>query len=391
MSPRAVPRSILRLPIGLHVSFPAPLPPARGVVTLVLAALALAAPAAVPAGTFVVRADGTGDYPTIQSALDALAPDDVIELMPGTYTGPGNRDLDPQGKGIVVRSQSGDPASVVLDAEATPSDAHRLFLFRSKETAACVVEGVTLTGGMSPAGSGYGGAIYVIESAPVIRNCVIEGNVATERGGGIAVVGTTGSVDAVSIENCVIRGNAARRGGGVYAHSLGASITDCVITGNQALESGGGLFLGAVTAVSESTVASNFSARGGGIYASASVALKRLILWGNGSSGDGPEAFFAVGASSVITCSVIDLLGMDEHTSVDYTSCVYVDPLLCNPVDYLAAPTTDGTYTIDEVSPALPVASPCGMRIGALPAGCQDVTPIAAATWSSLKSRFGTE
>jgi len=394
MSPRSVsvapspspapPRSSA---VVVRRSFAAPTTPA----VLLVVALAFAWVTGSVAGTYTVRADGTGDYPTIQAALDALVPDDVIELMPGTYTGPGNRDLDPQGKGIHIRSQSGDPTSVVLDAEASPSDAHRLFLFRSKETSACVVEGVTLTGGVSPVGSGFGGAIYVLESAPVIRNCILEGNVATQRGGAIAVVGTTGSVEAVSVENCVIRGNAARYGGGVYASSLGASITDCVITGNQALDAGGGLFLGAVTAVSESTVASNVSARGGGIYTSAPVALKRIVLWANGASGDGPEAFFAVGASSVVTCSVIDPLGVDERTTVDYTSCLYVDPLLCDPIDYLAAPSPDGVYTVDQVSPALPAGSPCGMRIGALDSECQDVTPVAGASWGSIKSRFGTE
>ncbi|NIO84487.1 MAG: hypothetical protein GTN53_28595, partial [Candidatus Aminicenantes bacterium] len=53
--------------------------------------------------TIIVRADGTGDYPTIQAAINAAATGDIIELQTGTYTGNGNRDIDFLGKVITVR------------------------------------------------------------------------------------------------------------------------------------------------------------------------------------------------------------------------------------------------------------------------------------------------
>ena len=39
------------------------------------------------AETYVVTPDGTGDFPTIQTAIDAAGDGDIIELTDGTFTG----------------------------------------------------------------------------------------------------------------------------------------------------------------------------------------------------------------------------------------------------------------------------------------------------------------
>ncbi|MHC5184552.1 MAG: hypothetical protein ACYSPI_09805, partial [Planctomycetota bacterium] len=49
-----------------------------------------------------VDPNGTGDYPTIQAAIDAAVDNDVVVLNPGTYTGDGNRDIVFPGKAITV-------------------------------------------------------------------------------------------------------------------------------------------------------------------------------------------------------------------------------------------------------------------------------------------------
>ncbi len=47
----------------------------------------------------IVSPDGTGDFPTIQAALDALPEGSIIELTDATFQGDGNRDLDFRGDG----------------------------------------------------------------------------------------------------------------------------------------------------------------------------------------------------------------------------------------------------------------------------------------------------
>ena len=44
--------------------------------------------------TIYVDANGTGDYSTIQEAINGANDGDEIILLPGVYTGPGNRDID---------------------------------------------------------------------------------------------------------------------------------------------------------------------------------------------------------------------------------------------------------------------------------------------------------
>jgi hypothetical protein len=42
----------------------------------------------VSATTYLVTPDGTGDYPTIQLAVDAVVDGDIIELTPRTFIHP---------------------------------------------------------------------------------------------------------------------------------------------------------------------------------------------------------------------------------------------------------------------------------------------------------------
>ncbi len=77
------------------------------------------------ARVWVLQADGTGDAPTIAAAIDSVADaGDVIELVDGTYTGDGNRDLEDAGKLFVLRSQSGNPTACIIDLQGSAADPH---------------------------------------------------------------------------------------------------------------------------------------------------------------------------------------------------------------------------------------------------------------------------
>jgi len=85
----------------------------------------LAWPATVAALTIRVPADP----PTIQGGLDAAATGDTVLVAAGTYTGPGNRDLDFAGKDLVLQSESGAEATI-LDVNGSSSDTHHGFVLR---------------------------------------------------------------------------------------------------------------------------------------------------------------------------------------------------------------------------------------------------------------------
>ncbi len=138
-----------------------------------LCTLLLFLPPSIPAETFVIRPDGSGAFPDIQAALQAALDGDVIELTDGTFTGVGNRNLLFHGKAIVVRSQSGDPQSCVIDCQQLG----RGFHFCSGEQSASIVSSVTITHANPPQGEYLGGAILCkYGSSPWIVNCTFRNN-----------------------------------------------------------------------------------------------------------------------------------------------------------------------------------------------------------------------
>jgi len=106
--------------------------------------LALATP--VCSSILVVEPGGGGDYPTIQAAITAAMDGDEIVLSDGVFTGVGNRNIDLGGKAITVRSQSGDPASCVIDVQGDyDSISDQGFYFHSGEGSDSVVRDLTIT------------------------------------------------------------------------------------------------------------------------------------------------------------------------------------------------------------------------------------------------------
>ena len=140
-----------------------------------------------------VRPDGSGDYPTIQAAIDAAFDEDIVELTDGTFTGDGNRDIDFLGKQIVVCSQNGDAASCVIDCEGTAHDPHRAFYFHSNENAEASIEYIHVINGHAASEwpDNCGGAVYCINASPSIRDCVFTNNTAT-YGGAVFLADSSG-------------------------------------------------------------------------------------------------------------------------------------------------------------------------------------------------------
>lgn len=297
-------------------------------------------------------------FSTIQAAIDAAQPGDEIIVAAGVWTGAGNKNLDPLGKAITIRSADG-PESCIIDCEGDG----RGFFVHSLERLSTIIQGFTIRNGFAI----QGGAIATNSTSPTIRNmilsanvtaggaglpgeqvgggaihsysqpgpsvvdCLIEGNTAQYSGGGIHCAGSN-----VVIQRCTIRNNTGQDGGGVKSsNGSGPTIDACLIVGNQAYLGGGFANSGGGEGTIRNTViAGNWSATlGGGILGSE---------WG-GNRGDVTNCTI-VGNSAAIEGGGIHLLcnsrlprvwnsvlwGNSAPSSAQLFACADVTVAYCN-------------------------------------------------------------
>ncbi len=159
-----------------------------------------------------------GDAATIQAGIDLAVDGDTVRIGSGIWRGDGNRDIDVQGKQIVIESGAG-PESCIIDIEGTEEELHTGFIFTSNETAETQLIGVTIMHGsgmlVSYSNQDHirGGAVVVMEASPTIRNCSFLNNNITNNeifaSGGAVFIYKTGSL----ISNCKFQDNFASKTG----------------------------------------------------------------------------------------------------------------------------------------------------------------------------------
>ncbi len=241
--------------------------------------------------TYIVRPDGTGDFPTIQAAVWAAADGDTILLTDGTFTGWENRNVDFIGLAIVIESQGGNPEACIIDCEGTPGEVRRGFDLHSGEGPGAILRGITITRGLADGGCGTlrGGAISCSnEASPTIENCVFLDN---ETAWGGALYCHTASPN---LTGCTFRANKAwSRGGAAYCDFLAApTFTNCTLKTNNTDGLGGAIF--AVPGSQLSLVGCQLigNAAGGGDGGAcrcrgALVAVSGCVFTGNSTAGSG--------------------------------------------------------------------------------------------------------
>ena len=183
--------------------------------------------------------DGSVEHPfdAIQEAMDAAFSGDMVVILPGTYTGQGNRDLDFKGKAITVRSEDpNDPNLVIINCEATAENPHRGFEFHRYETPESVLAGLTITSGYNE----LGGGMYCEDYArPTVINCTFRENSAS-LGGGIY------TESSPTLTNCRFIANSADGGGGIYNSGqlpgCRPVISNCRFSDNTASHNGGAMY-----------------------------------------------------------------------------------------------------------------------------------------------------
>ena len=257
------------------------------------------------------------EFPRVQAAIDSAKAGDTVLVAPGRYF----ENLVFKGQNIVLASEfirTRDRVTIertILDGSrpAHPDSGAVITIWRFEDSTA-VVEGFTITGGTGTVwfdnkdkiNFREGGGIIVDLAGPTIRNNIIEGNVAIDKGkmlsaggGGIRV----GFAEPI-IERNVIRNNKGRYGGGIVLFHSAATLRDNVITGNEGGEDFGGAGIWVVGYLSQklsnliehNTIAGNIghadttlpegrrriSGKGAGLhYGFSRAIIRNNIFWGN--------------------------------------------------------------------------------------------------------------
>ena len=152
------------------------------------------------AEVYVVHPDGSGDYPTIQAAVDASSEGDEIVLESGVYRGDGNRDVLIYMHALVVRSATGDPRDCIIDCQGTAQEWHTGFLC-DVALGQLELRGITVIRGYYHSG----GAIRIGWGDVYISDCLFVGNRAEHHGAAVF----KGGPDTVTLSGCTLVGNSS--------------------------------------------------------------------------------------------------------------------------------------------------------------------------------------
>ena len=109
---------------------------------------------------------------SVQAAIDAAAPSDIITLAPGTYT----ENIDFKGKAVSV-------VGIGLETILQGTGDGPVVTFSSGEGPESVLDSVVVTGGLAD----QGGGIYIADADPTILRSVIFNNQARTQGSGIYI------------------------------------------------------------------------------------------------------------------------------------------------------------------------------------------------------------
>jgi hypothetical protein len=348
--------------------------------------------------TCLLEANGSGDFPTIQDAIDWMPNGSIIELDDGTYRGTGNWDVHFRGKTLTLRSYWGNPANCAIDCE----DQHRRrgVIFDSHEGPGAVLQGISIVNGdgwNSAGDEGAGGAVYCEDACPRIVNCDLSHNVGYAGGAIYCFLhddlpeGLPGA--PVEITGCAFAENSATitSGGAIALGQCPARIRDCVFSGNTAAGGGGAMFVmdrSDSTLIRGCTFIANAAEQQGsaiwryGLSEDAVLLLANCTLYGSRLSGaiccgtddgEGPvlveHTIIAFNPTAAIICqggstpqlTCCDLYG---NTGGDYVGCVAgqdgqngnisEDPLFVDPAN--------GDFSLQPDSPCSPTHSgTCGL------------------------------
>ena len=165
-----------------------------------------------------------GGFPSGGSALQDRDPNIYETILSGDLLGNDTPGLD--------------PCDLINDPNRTDNCYHIFYHpegFSLNSTA--ILDGFTITAGNADGSDRYGGGMYNFDrSSPTVINCILTGNSAYWRGGGMY-----NEFSDPNITNCTFSNNSTRSGGGgMYNRKSNPTVTNCTFSNNKLRENGNG-------------------------------------------------------------------------------------------------------------------------------------------------------
>ena len=324
-------------------------------------------------------------FEVIQDAVSAASEGDTVLVAPGTYAGPGNKEIDFGGVNVQVIGRAGAD-STIIDCEGSG----RGFDFRSGESRLSVVCGFTIMQGDTWSDEG-GGAIRCHESSPTVRECVfvdcwgLSGGAVLARTSALAIEdcvflecwgGEGGAIcfywaQDATVSSCWFQG--CRLGATIVNYEGRVKIRDCALVDNHE-DSIWTWFPFAESRVERCTIVRNEGYALYSVYGGSTIARNCIIAF-NGSA-----TYCYHSMPLVVHCAVFESTWSDSLCGNAIENLV-TDPLFCDPS------LDDLTLCAD--SPCLAGGNPWGEQIGAFGEGCgQCASPVVRESWGRIKSQY---
>ncbi len=241
---------------------------------------------AAPQATWTVCPAGppTCDFATLQAAVDAAGPGDLIQVAEGTYSDLHARPPLPGYNGPSVITQvlylsetltirggydtsfSEPPDPVAHPTIVDPQGQGRALYIGGEVSP--VLEGLRLSNGNAaglgggPWGNHVGGGLYVVSATLTVERCFLLDNQASSLGGGAFVLS-----GQATFRESTFSGNQASYGGGLYSSIAQIVLEDSTFRENSAFSGAAVYLFGGVSEVRGNTFSANqANGRGGGLY-----------------------------------------------------------------------------------------------------------------------------
>ena len=300
------------------------------------------------------------DQPTIQAAIVAANPGDVVIVAPGTYL----EAIDFLGKAITVRSTDPNDPVVVMQTIIDGTGKFHVVQCVTSEGQDTVLSGFIITGGNANSSfpNNVGGGMYNSGSSPTVTNCSFVGNTASNRGGGMY-----NSNSSPMVANCSFSGNSSVNGGAMSNNnSSSPTVTNCSFSLNTA-SSGSGMYnqLSSPTVIDCSFIGNTTSFDGGGMYntQSSNPTVTNCLFNGN------EAGFFGGGIRNAITsiptvtntgfCNNTPEAIIGAYTDGGGNSLLYCPPPIPVPPSCPADNSGDGNVNVTDLLALLAAWGAC--------------------------------